>query len=391
LRVDSDNISKSSPVVLSCLKLRFIRRSAMLARQYSKNLSADTHQHGGVIISALDEIKSEVKRVIPPLSDDRFKGQSGKVAVLGGCREYTGPPYFAAISALKVGGDLAHVFCTASAAAVIKIYSPELIVHPYFSESTDYKDVELTEEKRASIILEATAEVESWFTRLDCLVVGPGLGRDPLLLDIARSVILHAREAQLPLVLDGDALFLVAREPELVQGYTQCVLTPNLNEFRRLASTMGVSLHGPNNDRIKKIHDVVLQLSGPTMVSKGPVDVICDGKTTVVCSTQAGARRCGSQGDILTGCLAVFVSWTLAFLENAAKSGEVVLPEYNPMILASFGGCTVTRAASACAFAIKRRSMLAGDMVEQMGNAVDVLFDAASTMAQGNTEPAGRI
>ena len=27
---------------------------------------------------------------------------SGKVAVIGGCREYTGAPYFAAISALKI-------------------------------------------------------------------------------------------------------------------------------------------------------------------------------------------------------------------------------------------------------------------------------------------------
>lgn len=67
-------------------------------------------------------------------------------------------------------------------------------------------------------VLEATAEVESWFNRLDCLVVGPGLGRDPLLLDIARSVVQRARLAKLPLVLDGDGLFLVAREPELVAG-----------------------------------------------------------------------------------------------------------------------------------------------------------------------------
>ena len=48
----------------------------------------------------------------------------------------------------------------------------------------------MTEEKRAVIILEASSEVESWFTRLDCLVIGPGLGRDPLLLDIARAIIL---------------------------------------------------------------------------------------------------------------------------------------------------------------------------------------------------------
>lgn len=335
----------------------------------------ETAQEG--IQLQLDEIKSEVKRVVPALTDEKFKGQCGKVAVLGGCAEYMGPPYFAAITSLKVGADLSHVFCTASASPVIKGYSPELIVHPYLMESTDFTEEELSsEKKRNDVILEATAEVESWFTRLDCLVIGPGLGRDPLMLDIARAILLQARRAELPVVLDGDALLLVAKEPALVQGYSQCVLTPNLNEFRRLASTMGVPLHGPNNDRIKKINEVVVQLQGPVLVSKGPVDVICDGRSLVICSTMAGLRRCGSQGDILAGCIAVFISWTRTFIEQAHKSGETVLPELNPMILASFGGCAVTRTASACAFSVKRRAMVAGDMVEQMGNAVEVFLEA---------------
>jgi ATP-dependent NAD(P)H-hydrate dehydratase len=47
------------------------------------------------------------------------------------------------------------------------------------------------------------------------------------MLDVARAVILHAREADVPLVLDGDALFLVAREPELVQGEEYYPQRPN--------------------------------------------------------------------------------------------------------------------------------------------------------------------
>lgn len=35
---------------------------------------------------------------------------SGKVAVIGGCREYTGAPYFAAISALKIVSALLLFF-----------------------------------------------------------------------------------------------------------------------------------------------------------------------------------------------------------------------------------------------------------------------------------------
>lgn len=143
---------------------------------------------------------------------------------------------------------------------------------------------------------------------------------------------------------------------------------------------MGISLHGANTDRVKKIIEVVSQLHGPTLISKGPVDVISDAKSTVVCGTSAGwwirqgakhtisgqkvaggmngswlqpikllwcpaagARRCGSQGDILSGVMSVFVSWTRSFMAEAAKSGELVLPELNHMVLAAFGACNVTR------------------------------------------------
>ena len=65
----------------------------------------------------------------PPLAPTGYKGQAGKVAVLGGCAEYTGAPFYAALSALKLGADLSHVFCDQQAAVPIKGYSPELIVH----------------------------------------------------------------------------------------------------------------------------------------------------------------------------------------------------------------------------------------------------------------------
>lgn len=330
-----------------------------------------------------EEMKSEVRRIVPVLSEERYKGQSGKVAILGGCREYTGAPYFAAFAALRVGADLSHVFCTSNAATVIKSYSPEIIVHPYLSESTDFKEVGgLTDARRAVLVEEAASEVESWFSRLDCLVVGPGLGRDPLLLDTAKAVIQKARRNGLPLVLDGDGLFLVAREPELIIGYNRCVLTPNLNEFRRLSTVLGVTLHGPNNDRSSKLAEVTSILAGPTMVSKGPVDALCDGKNTIMCNAMGASKRCGGQGDLLAGIIATFVAWTLSFMESAKRSDEaVVMPEINPMILAAYGGCLVTRTASAYAFGQRKRSMVAGDVIESIGQAVELLFDHSAMQA----------
>lgn len=81
---------------------------------------------------------------------------AGRIGVIGGCFEYTGAPYYAAITALRMvrlflsfhsftlpisfppkrtgqGADLSHIFCEETAATPIKSYSPDLIVHPFIN------------------------------------------------------------------------------------------------------------------------------------------------------------------------------------------------------------------------------------------------------------------
>ena len=58
------------------------------------------------------------------------KGQNGKVGVLGGSEEYTGAPFYSAVTALRTGSDLSHIFTPdQSALTPIKCYTPEIIVH----------------------------------------------------------------------------------------------------------------------------------------------------------------------------------------------------------------------------------------------------------------------
>uniref|UniRef100_A0A9L0IX91 ATP-dependent (S)-NAD(P)H-hydrate dehydratase n=1 Tax=Equus asinus TaxID=9793 RepID=A0A9L0IX91_EQUAS len=161
-----------------------------------------------------------VRNIIPPLTTKKHKGQDGRIGIVGGCQEYTGAPYFAAISALKVGADLSHVFCTQEAAPVIKSYSPELIVHPVL-DSPD-----------------AVQDVEKWLPRLHALVVGPGLGRDDGLLRNVKGILEASKARDVPVVIDADGLWLIAEQPALIQGYQKAVLTPNHAEFRRLSEAV---------------------------------------------------------------------------------------------------------------------------------------------------------
>ena len=56
------------------------------------------------------KITSIKNEIIKKLSVDSKKGENGCVATIGGSLEYTGAPYYSAISALKAGSDLSHVF-----------------------------------------------------------------------------------------------------------------------------------------------------------------------------------------------------------------------------------------------------------------------------------------
>ena len=143
---------------------------------------------------------------IPSLSQTSRKGQHGRVAVVGGSEEYTGAPYYAGVSALKTGADLAYIVCARSAATAIKSYSPELIVHPVF-ESGNGSSL-----ARSSRDLGAEAEAaRSVLARADSIVFGPGLGRDPDTLKVVAELIQWAGARGTPCVIDGDALWLVAQ------------------------------------------------------------------------------------------------------------------------------------------------------------------------------------
>lgn len=78
-----------------------------------------------------------IQSIIPKLTSAKHKGDNGRIAVIGGSFEFTGAPYYSALSALKVGADMAHIFCAKSACQSIKSYSPEIIVHPVFTLSDE--------------------------------------------------------------------------------------------------------------------------------------------------------------------------------------------------------------------------------------------------------------
>ncbi|XP_037024803.1 ATP-dependent (S)-NAD(P)H-hydrate dehydratase [Bradysia coprophila] len=280
-------------------------------------------------------IMEQVREIVPKLSNDRHKGQAGRIGIVGGSKEYTGATYFSAISALKVGADLVHVFCTKAAAPVIKSYSPEPIVHPLLDSEN------------------AVKEIEPWLDRLHVILIGPGLGREPETLATVAELVKLCRRLNKPLVFDADGLWLISQDKSLIRDYPRAILTPNVAEFTRL---FGDEVDAKMKDLGRDI----------TIVEKGFKDRIynsTNGAVPYECPSGGSGRRCGGQGDLMSGAVATFYHWSL----DAKHS--------NAAFLASYGGGFLTKKCNEYAFALKGRSMTTSDMIEQIHRVFDEFFE----------------
>lgn len=275
---------------------------------------------------------------------------------------------------------------------VIKSYSPNLMVHPILPSSNSVKDPN-------SINASSLASpITSMLSRLHALVIGPGLGRDGVTLQVVREVMKEARSRSIPFILDADGLLLVTEDPDIVKGYKECILTPNVNEFSRLAKALGIDVPSlaqiasddGGGDKTSREAEACEKLSealgGVTIVQKGPHDVISNGVTSIVSDIKGGLKRSGGQGDTLTGSLGTLMGWRAAYhnalwdsgeQENSkeAQSKQEIQAELESekrmspattLLLVAWAGSSITRECSRRAFKAKGRSMQASDLTDEV-------------------------
>lgn len=228
------------------------------------------------------------------------------------------------------------------------------MVHPYMRQA---KNMSATESLDS-----VSAQVIAMLSRLHVIVIGPGLGRDEAMQNTCARVIEEAKKQQIPFVLDADGLYLVQTRPELVEGYTECILTPNVVEFGRLMKSKGLDQSG---DPTKLCENLAKALGGVTIIQKGKEDYISNGKHTLVSDGEGGLKRSGGQGDTLTGSLATLLAYRKAYHDRIWEHENDMDPS-ETLAVAAYGGSSVTRECSRLAFKEKGRALQAGDLTEHV-------------------------
>jgi ADP-dependent NAD(P)H-hydrate dehydratase / NAD(P)H-hydrate epimerase len=227
--------------------------------------------------------------VIKPRARNSHKGDYGSVGIVGGDRGMVGAALLAGRAALKLGAGRVYVGLLAADAPSADAAQPELML------------------RDASEVLK--------LRNLTCLAVGPGLGQMP----DAAFHLEAALEAPLPLVLDADALNLLAALRPLarkLQGRTApSLLTPHPAEAARLLSTTTSQVQ---DDRIGAALKLASTLNS-LVVLKGAGSVCATpaGDWHINTSGNPGMASAG-MGDVLTGMLA-------ALLSQGAEPGTALL------------------------------------------------------------------
>jgi NAD(P)H-hydrate epimerase len=218
----------------------------------------------------------ELPRLLPRRAATAHKGRFGHVLVVGGNTGMSGAVRLAGEAALRSGAGLVSVATRPPHAALLPLVRPELMCHG----------------------ISAPDELAPSLARATVVALGPGLGQD----DWARGLLAAVLATPLPLVLDADALNLLAGSGVRRADW---ILTPHPGEAGRL---LGCSSSDVQRDRPAALKALLEQYGG-TVVLKGCGTLVGEAgqRPWLVARGNPGMATAG-MGDVLTGVIAGLVA-----------------------------------------------------------------------------------
>lgn len=245
-----------------------------------------------------------VSRLIPARLPDAHKGRFGHVLVLAGSRGKAGAAILMARACLRSGAGLVTVACPASAQPIVAGAVPEAMTEP------------LTETSSGEISAGCLQRVSDLLAQRDVLAAGPGLGTGE---GAAQVVAALAGKGLRPMVLDADALNVLAATGGSVGGGGMAVLTPHPGEAGRL---LGRGAGDVQADRLGSVRRLAAAASC-TVILKGFRSLVCDpdGRVSVNPTGNPGMAT-GGMGDALAGIVAAWLAQGLGAFEAAVLSAH---------------------------------------------------------------------
>lgn len=227
-----------------------------------------------------DQLPADVQRILPqtlvaslpPREADAHKGRHGHVLVVGGNSGMAGAAMLAAEAALYTGAGLVSVATRPEHVSAFVARRPELMVKPVMN----------------------AGQLERLLEGKDAVVIGPGLGQDVW----AQSLLKVVLNSDITVLLDADALNLLANQPSLLEAHSGLrVMTPHPGEAAKLLRCENSSIQRDRFAAALKIHNDWRSI----VVLKGAGSLVQSGDGTYVCDRGNPGMAVGGMGDLLSG------------------------------------------------------------------------------------------
>lgn len=215
------------------------------------------------------------------------KGNFGHVLIIGGNYGMGGAVRLAGEAAARIGAGLVSIATRPEHIQPIMAARPELMCHGINSAN----------------------ELHHLLQKATVVVIGPGLGRERWW---SQDILTTVLATPLPLVVDADALNLLALHPQQRDNW---ILTPHPGEAARLLESDTASIQ---QNRVAAVQ-ALQQKFGGISILKGSGSLIHNGNTTYLCSAGNPGMASGGMGDVLAGVIGGLVAQKLP-LETAATT-----------------------------------------------------------------------
>jgi len=244
----------------------------------------------------------DVLLVAKPRPSESHKGDFGRLLIVGGSDTFSGAPTLVAEAAMRSGIDLAYVAAPEKTAYAISSMSPDLITIKLEGKHLNPANLNT---------------LKPYIKGSDAVVVGPGLGLDLETKEAVKIIIENAEQSRKPLLLDADGLKAFAEFKRKLK--VPLMLTPHSGEYTILT---GRKPPGPQSEKAAEVQKTAARLNA-TVLLKGPVDVISDGKRLKLNFTGNPGMTVGGTGDVLSGIAGAFLAQKADCFEAAVAAAFV--------------------------------------------------------------------
>ncbi|WP_419700851.1 NAD(P)H-hydrate dehydratase [Mucilaginibacter sp. NFX135] len=223
--------------------------------------------------------EKDVKTWLKPRRHFSNKGTYGHALIIAGQAKTMGAALLSASAAVHAGAGLTTACVPESGLTALNSYLPEIM----------------------AIVRNENNLPQIEWDKFSSIAIGPGLGKGDDALELLSAVIKNHKK---PIVVDADALNLLAEHPELLKKLPEgSVLTPHMKEFDRL--------FGEHKNWWQRLQ------TGMEQAKKLNLHIVLKNDYTITLSPEGqayfnssgnAAMASGGMGDVLTGIIAALLA-----------------------------------------------------------------------------------